>query len=196
MEGLEAPDCTKIIGKFVMKQKNIETEIRSFIDERQYKDLLKFFKKEGRFFGEEKQISYYFSGENDLRIQRSDKSAKIWLKKGKMHDDSREEIEVKLDIKEFENSKSLFEALGYEIKIEWYRRRNTFSWKGINVMLDDTKGYGRIIELEKMCKAPEKEKTIRLLRTKMEILGVQETKKEEFEKKFEYYKKNWKKLVK
>ncbi|EKE19255.1 MAG: hypothetical protein ACD_9C00071G0002 [uncultured bacterium] len=179
-----------------MSSKNIETEIRSLIDKDQYRKLLKFFKKEGKFLGEENQISYYFSGPEDLRIQKSDKSAKIWLKKGKMHDDSREEIEVKLELKEFKNAEKLFEALGYEIKIQWFRKRNTFLWKGVSVMLDDTKGYGHIIELEKMCKEEQKEKTINALRTKMNQLKIEETKKEEFEKKFEYYKNNWKKLVK
>lgn len=176
--------------------KNIETEIRSLIDEKEYKRLLRFFKKEAKFLGQEKQISYYFSGDQDLRIQKSDKSAKIWMKKGKMHDDSREEIEVKLDWKEFENAQMLFEALGYQIKIKWFRKRNTFAWDGIKVMLDDTKGYGRIIELEKMCRQQDKEKTVAALREKLKQLKIQETPKEEFEKKFEYYKKNWKKLTK
>ena len=179
-----------------MESKNIEAEIRSLIDERQYKSLLKFFKKEGKFLGQENQVSYYFSGSEDLRIQKSDKSAKIWLKKGKMHDDSREEIEVRLEKKEFENAEKIFEALGYEIKIKWFRKRNTFVWKGMRVMLDDTLGYAKIIELEKMCKKQDKEKTIANLRAKLAQLGIAETAKEEFEKKFEYYKNNWKKLVK
>lgn len=178
-----------------MKSSNIEAEIRSLVDEKQYAKLLRFFKKEGKFLGKESQISYYFSGEQDLRIQKSDKSAKIWLKKGKMHDDSREEIEVRLELKEFENAEKIFEALGYEVKIKWFRTRNTFSWKGLKVMLDDTKGYGRIIELEKMCKESEKEKTITMLRRKMAELGIRETDKQEFENKFEYYKHNWQKLV-
>ncbi len=177
-------------------KKNIEVEIRSLVTKNQYDNLFKFFKKEGKFLGEEKQISYYFSGEIDLRIQKSNKSAKIWLKKGKMHADSRKEIELKLDLNNFENAKKLFEALGYKIEIKWYRKRNTFLWKEINVMLDDTKGYGYIIELEKMCQKTEKEKTVNMLRTTMNLLKVEETKKEEFDKKFEYYKKNWKRLTK
>jgi len=177
-------------------KKNIEVEIRSLITQDQYKQLFSFFKKEGKFLGEEKQISYYFSGESDLRIQKSNKSAKIWLKKGKMHADSREEIELKLNLNDFKNAKKLFEALGYEIKIKWYRKRNTFLWKGINVMLDDTKGYGYIIELEKMCQKAEKEKTVNKLKTMMNLLKVKETKKEIFDEKFEHYKKNWKRLTK
>lgn len=179
-----------------MKQKNIEAEIRSFVSEDQHKKLLRFFKKEGKFLGVENQISYYFSGDHDLRIQKSDKNAKIWLKKGEMHADSREEIEIKFDLKQFENAENLFKALGYGVKIKWFRKRNTFSWQGVSVMLDDTKGYGRIIELEKMCKESEKEKTIKTLKNKLAILKIAETQKTEFSEKFEYYKKNWKKLVK
>ncbi len=179
-----------------MKQKNIEAEIRSFVSEDQHKKLLRFFKKEGKFLGTENQVSYYFSGEQDLRIQKSDKSAKIWLKKGEMHADSREEIEIKFDVSQFENAENLFKVLGYEVKIKWFRKRNTFNWRGISVMLDDTKGYGRIVELEKMCKESEKEKTIEMLKNKLASLKIAETQKSEFGEKFEYYKKNWKKLTK
>jgi len=179
-----------------MKQQNIEAEIRSFVSQEQYKKLLRFFKKEGKFLAVENQISYYFSGEQDLRIQKSDKSAKIWLKKGEMHADSREEIEVKLDLKQFENAEKLFEALGYEVKIKWFRKRNIFAWQGVSVMLDETKGYGCILELEKMCKESDKEKTVAMLKNKLATLKIAETQKAEFGEKFEYYKKNWQKLVK
>jgi uncharacterized protein YjbK len=42
--------------------KNIEVEIRSFISRSQYYNLLKFFKKQGKFLGQDRQIAYYFSG--------------------------------------------------------------------------------------------------------------------------------------
>ncbi|EKE21492.1 MAG: hypothetical protein ACD_7C00215G0007 [uncultured bacterium] len=178
-----------------MKRKNIEIEIRSLIDEEKYKKLLKFFKKEGKFISKENQTSYYFSGENDLRIQKSDKYAKIWLKKGMMHDDAREEIEIKLNLKDFENANRLFESLGFKKEIIWIRKRNIFSWKNIKVMLDNTKGYGYILELEKMSDLADKDMVIKDLKRKMDLLGIKETSKEEFGKKFEYYKNNWKKLI-
>jgi predicted adenylyl cyclase CyaB len=178
-----------------MKQKNIEIEIRSLIDEKMYKKLLRFFKKEGRFIGKENQISYYFSGKDDLRIQKSDKYAKIWLKKGMLHDNSRKEIEVKLELSEFENASRLFESLGFKNEIIWLRTRNIFSWKNVKIMLDNTKGYGYIIELEKMGDLESKDEILKDLKRKMEILGIKETSKEDFDKKFKYYKNNWKKLI-
>lgn len=178
-----------------MKIKNIEIEIRSLIDEENYKKLLRFFKKEGRLISQENQTSYYLSGENDLRIQKSDSYAKIWLKKGMMHDDFREEIEVRLNLKEFENASRLFESLGFKKEIIWIRKRKVFSWKKVKVMLDNTKGYGYILELEKMSDLASKNRVIKDLKSKMELLGIKETSKEEFDKKFKYYKNNWKKLI-
>lgn len=174
---------------------NIEAEIRSLILEKQHKDLLQFFKKEGKFLGTENQTTFYFSGDVDLRIQQSDNAAKIWLKKGKLHDDWREEIELPLEKKQFEEAEKLFLALGHTIEIKWFRKRNTFVWKNLKVMLDETRGYGYIIELEKMCSEEKKEETVKMLREKLNELKIKETSKEEFNQKFEDYKNNWQKLT-
>ena len=112
-----------------------------------------------------------------------------------MHADSREEIEIPLEKKQFANAEKLFLELGYKIEIKWFRKRNTFSWKNLKVMLDETKGYGFIIELEKLCSVEKKDATVKMLKTKMQELNIKETTKQEFNKKFEYYKNNWKKLT-
>jgi len=118
---------------------NIEVEIRSFISEEKYRELLDFLKKEGEFLGEENQKTYYFDTPQDLRIQKNDDYAKIWMKKGKLHDEHREEIEIKFDKSEFGNLEKLFLALGYNIEIKWFRKRFEFKWDNINVCLDFTK---------------------------------------------------------
>jgi uncharacterized protein YjbK len=46
----------------------IEVEIRSFITEEQYDNLLNFFKKNAKFVKEDEQETYYFESEQDLRI--------------------------------------------------------------------------------------------------------------------------------
>jgi len=63
-------------------------------------------------------------------------------------------------------------------------------------MMDYTKGYGYIIEIEKVCSEKEKDKTLELLKEKMQELKIPLTPKEEFNKKYEYYKKNWRRLIK
>jgi len=72
---------------------NIGVEIRSFISPEKYQELLTFFHKEGVFLHEDNQETFYFDAKQDLRIQRSNTYSKIWLKKGKLHDEHREEIE-------------------------------------------------------------------------------------------------------
>lgn len=178
-----------------MAEGNIEVEVRSFISPRQYEELVKFFKESGRFIDEDYQTSYYFSGENDLRIQKNNSYAKIWLKKGKIHDDYREEIEVRFDRNDFERMEAALVTLGYRVEVKWFRKRMDFEWDSIKVSLDFTEGYGYIIELEKMSSESQKNKILEELQLKMRELGIEMTPKEAFDEKFQYYKNNWKKIL-
>lgn len=99
---------------------NIEIEIRSFISEKQYKKLLSYFRKNAKLIMEDTQETIYYDCPQDLRIQKNKYFSKIWLKKGKIHDDSREEIEIHTDINNFDNLKNLFQELGYGIDIKWF----------------------------------------------------------------------------
>jgi predicted adenylyl cyclase CyaB len=185
---------------------NIECEIRSFITKEQFEKLLDFFNKnallcpDGATDGQaDEQITYYLSREGkkdcDLRIQQNKNYSKIWMKKGKIHDESREEIEVKCKRGDFEKLEKLFLTLGYKIEIKWFRARYSFKWDDIDVSLDYTRGYGYIIELEKKCSEDETDKTADYLKSKMAELGVALTSREEFDKKYLYYKENWRNLV-
>jgi len=175
---------------------NIEAEVRSFVSKEQYKKLLSFFKQNAKLLKEDYQETFYFDCESDLRIQRNNFFSKIWMKKGKIHDDHREEIEIKFDKDEFEKLEKLFLSLGFNVQIKWFRKRFEFQWKDITVCLDFTKGYGYIIELEKMTSESNKEKEYENLKQKLKSLNVNITSKEEFNKKFLEYKENWRSLTK
>ena len=86
----------------VMNKNKIEVEIRSLITETKYNELIDFFKKESKFLGEDYQETFYFDSEQDIRIQKNKAYSKIWLKKGKIHDEFREELELKFNIDDFE----------------------------------------------------------------------------------------------
>ena len=174
---------------------NIEVEIRSFISKDKYESLLEFFRKNAELVKEDYQETFYFDSEVDLRTQKNNYGSKIWLKKGKIHDNAREEIEVRFERDSFDKVNEIFRSLGYGIEIKWYRKRFQFEWEGIKVCLDHTKGYGYIIELEKMSDESRKEVVLNLLRDRLKELRVEETSKEEFNKKFEDYKNNWRELV-
>ncbi len=175
--------------------KKVEVEIRSFISKGQYQGLLSFFRKNARFLRRDSQETHYLESKEDLRIQKNRYFSKIWLKKGKMHDEAREEIEIRFARDDFEKLSALFSSLGFGPKIKWFREREEFRWKGIGVCLDKTKGYGYIIELEKICRPGQEEKQLGKLKEEFKRLGIAITPKEEFEKKFSRYERNWKKLV-
>jgi predicted adenylyl cyclase CyaB len=169
----------------------IECEVRAFIDEARYRELIEYFKREEEYLGRDEQVTYYFSGPHDLRIQKNSSGAKIWMKKGALHDDHREEIELKLAGDDFETAERLFLAMGHTVEIKWFRTRHDFKWGDVSVAIDDTRGYGRIIELEKLCGENEKEATVAVLKARMAELGVPLTPKEDFAKAYAEYKEHW-----
>lgn len=177
--------------------KNIEIEVRSFISDKEYKKLLKELNKEAKFLDSIKEETVYFeTPKGDLRLRRDQKRAYIILKGGKIHDSFREEIEIKCEKKDFEKIKKLFLKLGFKARIRWFRKRMIYRWKGIKLFLDDTKGYGKIVELEKITDIKERRKIHKNLENKLKSLGVKITPKKVFEEKFKYYKNNWIKILK
>jgi len=155
-----------------------------------------FFKQNAQLIYEDDEETHYFDCKEDLRIQRNNSFAKIWLKKGKMHDKYREEIpDIKFDRCDFDNLEKLFIDLGYQVEIKWFRRRFAFKWEDITVCLDYTKGYGYIIELEKMTSEEDKKREYETLEQKLKSLNVEITPKEEFDRRFLYYKENWRSLI-
>ena len=174
---------------------NIEVEIRAFISKEKYEELIKFFNENSKLVKEDFQETHYFNCEQDLRIQKNNQGAKIWLKKGKMHDDSREEIEIFTEEKSFDELMKLFNELGYNVEIKWLRERKQFNWDGIKVCLDYTKGYGYIIELEKKTDEEHKEEILAELKKRLNELNIPLTSKEEFNERFNYYKENWRRLI-
>lgn len=175
--------------------KKIEVEVRAFINDEKYKELESYFEKNAKLITEDEQETHYLSGEKDIRIQKNKNYAKIWMKHGQIHDDFREEIEIKTEKENFGELEKLFRALDYSTEIKWFRKRKEYIWEDITVCLDNTKGYGKIIELEKMTNDKQKEQIHEFLKSKLSELKVELTPKEEFKNKYEDYKKNWKTLI-
>ncbi len=179
-----------------MENKNIEVEIRSFIDDKQYNNLLLKLKVDAFFIKEVNEETIYFSGDKDLRLRKNEKEAFIILKEGNIHDDYRKEFEIKFDVSGFDDMNNLLKSLGHKIEIKWFRKRLEFKQDHIKILLDKTKGYGNIIELEKMVQSGEEENTHEKLEKRLRKLGIKMSTKKEFDYAFEYYKKNWKDLIK
>lgn len=173
----------------------IEAELRSLISDEKYAALRAYFDREAEFVKEDTQETGYFDCDADLRIQRGAAKSKIWLKKGAMHDAAREEIEIPIDAAQYNGFLQLFDALGYRINIMWYRYRREYRWQGISVMLDDTRGYGKIIEFEKLTDTAGQAEAVADLQQKMASLDIAITPADEFTKRFQYYKANWRELT-
>ncbi len=180
---------------YIPKEKNIEVEIQSFVSEEEYKELLNFFNQNSEFVKEDYQETFYFDENSNLRTQRNNSGAKLWHKSGNVHDEFMEEIEIHTNRDNFENMEKFLNKLGHTVKIKWLRLRNQFNWNGIKVCLDHTKGYGYIIELEKMSTEEDKEKTLKELNEKFLELNIAQTSKEMFKEKYNYYKENWRELI-
>jgi predicted adenylyl cyclase CyaB len=173
----------------------VEVELRSFITKEKHDELIGFFKKNGEFINEDYQESYYFDDKGDVRIQKNKFFSKVWIKKGNLHDEQREEMEVKFSRDDFEKLEKTMEILGLTVKIKWLRKRHSFNWQGVGAMVDYTKGYGYILELEKMSDVQNKDKDLQTLREKFRSLGIEPTPRKEFDKKYAKYKENWRTLI-
>jgi len=176
---------------------NIECEIRAFLTDGQYDRLSEKLGGIAGPAGEDEQVTYYFegNGDPDLRIQRNSTGAKIWLKKGRMHDEARPEIELPCRREDFGALEQLFSALGYAVSIKWFRKRRLYRLADVTVTLDDTRGYGKIVELEKLCLENEREAALDRLRALMRELGIEPTPKEAFDLKYAEYKRDWRELT-
>ncbi len=173
-----------------------ELEIRSFLSDEEYEKLRSRFDSQARLVKEDDQVTMYYSGRADLRLQKNNAGGKIWFKSGEMHDEIREEIEIKISAEDFDKATKLWEELGYEVEIVWFRYRRQYEKDGAKITLDDTKGYGKIIELEILSDAENNAHDLQKLKIMMNDLGVKLTDREEFETKFAYYKENWRELTK
>lgn len=156
-----------------MKKKKFEVEVRSLISENDYNRIKSYLDAEAKLLWSGNQETYYFGSNYDLRLQKSDRNSKLWLKKGAMHANPREEIEILFHKKYFDDMYTIFDLLNYRIIAKWFRKRIEYKWQGIKVCLDDTKNYGFIVELEKITvkkSEKEQEKIKSLLKQKLKLL--------------------------
>jgi adenylate cyclase class IV len=174
----------------------VKCELRSLISREQHEALQDFFSNVGTFVGEDHQETRYFDGDRDLRIQKSGSYARVWLRKGKAIDDSREEIELRIEPERFGELERLFEALEFKTAIIWLRHRVRFEWDGVGIALDGIKGYGFVAEFCMTCDPDRRLETLDVLRAKMAMLGLKPTPKPMLHARFSEYRDHWKELIK
>lgn len=170
----------------------IEVELRTFLTENKYYELLNYFKNNGCSINTQKQVTYYFSGKQDFRLMLTKNFCQLWLKKGELHDEAREELVVKIDNQYRQSLISMLKALEFDIKIKWFRIRNSFVWNNFDVTLDYTHGYGYILEFEMLVENEENvEEGKQILKKQFDELDIEIVDKQLFKDKYEDYKENW-----
>lgn len=171
----------------------IEVELRAFIPKEKYDELIKKYNVKSQ-----KQITYYFNTKQDFRMMKTKDYTQLWLKTGKMHEESRLERVVKVDNKYRSDLESMLELLDYDVDIKWYRTRTKIDLEeNAQMCIDYTIGYGYILEIEKQVSEEINiEEAKKLLERDFKNLGITISKKEDFDNKYKDYVENWREYTK
>ena len=169
----------------------VEVELKVFIDESTYGRLLKEFSRLGKLIEDTRQITHYLDHPMDTRVQISRDGGKIAQKTGWVHDEARHELEIKMSRTQAKDALKIFKNIGIGPKISWFRHRLAYQISRINVMLDNTVGYGMILEPEIMAPKDEIAESKDRLKNFLFELGLAASPKDVFEKAFREYSLQW-----
>lgn len=141
----------------------------------------------------ETQDNFYYKAQDnlDLRIRRTDSEAFLILKKGWMHDENREEIEVRVAREDFEKLDTILTNLGYEYDTKWHRERTEYRYEAFTIVVDFNAGYGWVAEIEKVVGEGEEDAAKKDILDLAEKIGLEPTPPEVFDNMYKYYKENW-----
>lgn len=175
--------------------KNIEVEISTFVTPAEWQRLRKFFRKHAKFLGAHRDQTTYFNKGGRLRIRVEPKIAYLVFKSGDVHNPHREELEIVFSKRAVISLERLLKGIGFPVVLRWSRRREKYLWGSITVTLDDSKGYGKIFELEKMVRPGDKGGVYQELLNKFRSLDIKPLSHKEMDRRYRYYLKNWKRLI-
>lgn len=175
--------------------KNIEVEVRALIPKTQFNRLKKFFNKNAKFLDRHKDETLYFDKDGKARLRKEEKRAYFVHKGGKIHDKYRAELELGIKKQDFNVARNFMESMGKPVAVEWHRERFVWSFRGLKAYLDNTRGYGMIFELEAVVAPKDKDVAYQSMLGILKDLKIKPTPKEKIQKHYQYYLRNWKKLL-
>jgi predicted adenylyl cyclase CyaB len=178
-----------------------EVEVRSLLKPAGYKKLYKYLKKNAKVVREEQTETVVFCAhKGDLRIVKSNDQVKLVYKVGNIFQEIRPEMEVFASITDANELEEIFSALDFKIACRYKKKRVYFRWQGTTISLDNVKGLGLIIEMEKLVDERLIKKSEIELRERLGKLlhkfELDATPVPELNKLFKNYLDNWKKLIK
>ncbi len=174
--------------------KNIEVEVRALLSDAEYRRVKAFLRKHAKYLGSHRDQNTYFDREGRLRISVEPHGAFLKYKSGRIHAKAREELFVPIRRRDIKKAEVLFERLGFPVVVRWSRYREKFSWRGTTLTLDNTRGYGRMIDIEMMATPKTTAKTYRKLQDLMAALGIKPTPAAKIKRHYRWYLRSWRKF--
>lgn len=174
---------------------NIEVEARALVSKTQFDRLKKFFNKNAKFLNRHKDETLYFDEDGKARLRKEEKRAYFVHKGGRIHDKYRRELELEIKKSDFNLARNFMESIGKPVAVRWQRERFVWLFRGLKAYLDDTRGYGMIFELEAVVASKDKEGAYQKMLGIFKDFKIKPTPKEKIQKHYQYYLKNWKKLL-
>lgn len=140
----------------------IEVEHRGLLTEKKFKELNKFFQKNGKFLGEKDRFSviYFSHGKEanfklqkdnpvDLRLRITNKKAELVLKHGAWSGkDARKEFSFPIDSKKFEDMAEFLQVIGFYYGGLQATNAMVYLYKGVEFALVEVPGWGYYFEAE------------------------------------------------
>lgn len=169
------------------QKEKIELKVKCFMTKNQYESLLKYLNSFAEFKDKNNMVIYEFSNPAVLKVQKDNYSSVVYARKNN--------LKAVFQKEEFDDLVDIFETLGFDISIKWFKTGHNFFWNEIEVNVEMIKGYGFIVEMTKSAFPEEKEILLNYLRENLKQLGLEETPSEVFNERLKYYQENWKDLV-
>ena len=140
----------------------IEVEHRGSLNQKQFKELNKFLKKNGKFLEERDRFSIIYSSRGkesfklgrskiDLKLRITNKKTELVLKYGKWSgNDARKEFLFPVDSGKFEETIEFLFILGFYYGVLQATKSYLYLYKGIEIVLVQIPNFGYYFEAEMM----------------------------------------------
>ena len=138
----------------------IEVEHRGLLTEKKFKELNRFLKKDGKFFGEKDRFSVIYSPRGkeilklhrnpiDLKLRITNKKTGLVLKYGKWSgNDARKEFSFPIDSKKFGEAVEFLQILGFYYGVLQATKTYLYMYKGIEFAIVKVPNWGYYFEAE------------------------------------------------
>lgn len=167
----------------------VTVEKRTFISKDKFLELKQYFTEHGTSIQNHRQIIYKYRSDLDFRLIFDKDSALLRLRGARNQD---EDLIVTLMRNELDKVILMFQSLGLNIDMKWYRTRYEMNYQDYHITLDETYHYGYVVSIDySIRELSEREEALQNLTKLFETLSIPITTVEKFNDQYKYYRTNW-----